>query len=352
MSRSRKQAAAAIIQSNSFYGQKELSTEQLETLRFNSSTDALEQLIEWNGGLIALIGLHLSNDNAKITSSELFLAGCFFENTTKVLAAQRFFADAPQAAKLVLHEIDASMFKFDDALTSNYIDSSALRFEFKDSLNGPSLSPQELSDRGFSGFCVRAHVYPVEELYVKAHLSLFPLSAGELQEQHPTSHLPGFPGFSVFHCCFPLGPAQTDVFEQADWGQPLLPCLLSDEAFAEDDPAPSSRDLRAAVGTLLRSACSPNNKKSPTFLAAAWKKISEEGETAISPPALQLVWPPPRAPMEHTQGRKKFSFRYVRLYITNPPPPLPSFLGFLLYLYPPPGCVSSPKKLKNFFSLL
>ena len=126
MSRSRKQAAAAIIQSNSFYGQKELSTEQLETLRFNSSTDALEQLIEWNGGLIALIGLHLSNDNAKITSSELFLAGCFFENTTKVLAAQRFFADAPQAAKLVLHEIDASMFKFDDAMTSNYIDSSAL----------------------------------------------------------------------------------------------------------------------------------------------------------------------------------------------------------------------------------
>ena len=76
-------------------------------------------------------------------------------------------------------------------MTSKFINSSALRYEFKDSLNSPSLSPQQLSDRGFTGF----FICPVKELYVKAHLSLFPLSAKDLWEQHLSSSLPGFQGF-------------------------------------------------------------------------------------------------------------------------------------------------------------
>ena len=289
-----------------FYGNDNLSPEQLEALRFSNSSDFIEENIQWNGGLLGTIALSISNDNLLVEDSHVVLVGGIFDEGPKVFASTRFFDGPPM--KFIIHEIDASAFSFNNSCVSEFIDSAVLNFEFKDSLAGPALSKQALQERGISGFCIRMFLAPIEPLYVKAWISLYPLPLESLLEDYLLAKNAAFPGCQLFSGSFPLGPSQTDVFSGLNWGLPFLPCLLSDTVFSSSDACPSSVDLRAALCSLLRSAAAPDHKKNFSSLQDAWEKVQDEGESSLKPTSLQLIWPLPKAPMQPRQGKSSAVF--------------------------------------------
>ena len=293
---------ASVISGPAFYGTEELTRENLETLRFLSPDDAVAGLIHnWNGGILGLLGVNLSPDNCRIQGCTFSLAGKIFEGPAKSFNAARFFTSPP--VKFLVHEIDVTVFKFPNSLTSDFVDGRLFNCEFKQGDNSPPLTAEALKEMNIDGFCLRAYVHPTADLYAKCIISLYPLPLERLKEAFPLADNTAFPGFTFWSNQFPLVPSQTDIIKDLDWGLPLLPAIFSALDFDEAADIPTTSDLRAAVCTLLRSATLPDNKQNTRYLTEAWAKITASGESALKSPPLKIVWPAPRAPMSSLPGR-------------------------------------------------
>ena len=155
---------ASVISSPAFYGTEELTRENLETLRFPTAEDAVNSLIRnWNGGILGISGITLTPDNSRIQNCSFSLAGKIFEGPAKAFNAARFFTSAP--LKFLVHEVDVSIFKFPNSLTSDYVDGRLINYEFKQTDNSPPLTQEALKDSNIDGFCLRAFVHPTTDLF-------------------------------------------------------------------------------------------------------------------------------------------------------------------------------------------
>ena len=302
------------ISGDSFYGNDELTRERLEELRYPSAQSAIEGLVRtWNGGLIGIISVTLSNDNSRIKECNFHLAGTLFGSAGKCYTSARFFEGPP--LKLIVPDFDSSIFRFRNSLISEFIDSSALEFSLRETADDPPLTREEEVAKGISGFSLRAFIHPISIMHAKITVSLYPLPLGELQASFACATNPAFPGVNFFSAQFPLSPGQADAIADLSWGLPLVPAILSDLCMDETVDFPSTPDFRAAICTLLRNTALPDHKGNPKLLLEAWNRVKNEGEACLNSPPLTIVWPAPRAPMSAAGGRTVYSF-------SQPPPPL------------------------------
>ena len=295
---------ATVISGQAFYGTEELTRENLEELRFSCLNEAVTGLVhDWNGRILGVICLNLAHDNSRIQSSSFSLVGKIFSNDSpKSYNSARFFLGTPM--KFLCFELDLSIFRFPDSLTSDFVDYSSIKYQIKLTENSAPLSLEEEREKGIEGFCLRAFIHPTEDLWAKCTLSLYPLPLAKLLETYPLAVNEAFPGFTLWSNKFRLAPSQTDVIANLDWGCPLLPAIISSTEFDECADIPPTRDLRAAMFSLLRKVSLPDNKQNTKFLLDAWARCAAEGESAMKSPTLKVIWPAPRAPMSPLEGRK------------------------------------------------
>ena len=142
------------IRSDAFAGCDELTWQDLEALRVTSARDAADKLVEsWTGGVVGLTMFHLNNDRRKVDNVEFLLLGTLFDDNAKLVATNKVFPESN--AKLVLSDLNCEIFKFNNSLTSNLVDSSELNVCFKGSATGPELSEAELAERKLGPLSLR-----------------------------------------------------------------------------------------------------------------------------------------------------------------------------------------------------
>ena len=300
--KAREKPKPVVISADAFYGADELTREHLEELRYNSVDGAIEGLIKtWNGGLVGMLAIELSPDNSRIKDTRFVLAGTVFGTPQKIFTSGRFFDSPP--LKMVVKDFNSQVFTFNNSLVSDLVDSASLDFEFRETNDSAPLTRDQEVAQGITGFTLRAHVHPTSALMAKLIISLYPLPIGTLRDSYILADKHAFPGVNFLSAAFQLAPGQTDVFAALNWGQPMLPAILSDLSLDETVDFPSTADFRAAVGTLLRTTSLPDHKKNPKFLKEAWARTLRKGEAFLKSPHLSLIWPLPRAPMSVQEGR-------------------------------------------------
>ena len=291
-----------LIRSEAFGGKDSLTWSDLEALRVADRSEAADKLISnWSGGLVGMTFFHLSNDARKVTDVEFGLFGLLFEDSQKVIGTNKFFPGSN--AKLCLQDLDMSIFKFQNSLTSNLVDSSEFAHSFKANLQGPDLTEEEAAEKGLGGFSLRVHLLPTLENYAKLELVCFPLPVEALLDQHPEAADARFPGLQLTVVCqVVIEPGQADFLDDRSWGQPTLPAIIKSAPFTEQSALPPTSLLRHAFGSLFCSATKPTLKQSQKFLLEHWALVQSEGKEALRTLQLDVAWPPPEA-VAPQQGR-------------------------------------------------
>ena len=169
---------------------------------------------------------------------------------------------------------NATIFNFEDSLTSDLIDSSGVPHSFS---NGESiLEEYQLEELGITGFCLRAVIMPTQETFAKISLVLLPLPLEELLNTHPLAENPLFPAISLSSLGeFAMGPPAAGLQRQNPWGFPFWPLLVTPTDFSSAPNLPSGTDLRACMGAILRKTCKPEAKNGPAALLKRWEEVKE-----------------------------------------------------------------------------
>ena len=152
----------------------------------------------------------------------MFLLGSVFSH--KKLNASNFWNFAAPTT-LTLSIPDASVFQFlNGNLFSEYLDASTFTYSFSQART--PVSAPLLSDAGFFGFTLGAHLMPISANYTKLWISLTPFPLDTLLSDHPLAPSPTFPGLNVLEGDIPLGPASSGPPLTKNWGCPISPAIL------------------------------------------------------------------------------------------------------------------------------
>ena len=200
-----KKKKTQTITGQGFSGTSALSANDIENLSvdgFGNPAETLLQDINWSGKIVAMMGLRLSPDNLRVTSSSLFLLGSLFKEK-RVFVTKTWTFLAPTS--LTLSIPNANIFTFQNGnLYSDYLDSSACTFSF--SQNGSILAADSLASYNCKGFCLRAHLAPISGSFLNLWITLYPFSKDDLLAHYPAASNPAFPGLKVLAVDIPFAP--------------------------------------------------------------------------------------------------------------------------------------------------
>ena len=279
------------IKSKFFAHDEDLSEENLDNLRADTISEAFDLLVpNWRGKLIGFLALVLKPDNSGVEDAQLVLKGNMFADSPKLLGASKFF-EFNTPLQFVLESLDCANFVFNNSLVSDYLDSSQIKFHFKKDRTSPALTAIEALAAGFRGFAVRGFLQPTAEARLKISVSLYPASLVELQEFHPLSKNPYFPGISLGFLTFPFAPKCREIFVEGSYGLPVLPALISDSPLMPGSPHPSTSQIIAAVAATMRNVHIPTTSLNRGNLMPLWETLKTSGETGLKIAKADLVWP-------------------------------------------------------------
>ena len=249
-----------------------------------------------------LISLHLRPDNVTIDHASAHLAGKL-HSSPKTYQCKNFWSPEGEATlALVIDPLDLTSFSFPpNCLSSNLLDSASIPHKFMDN---DIQAPQEvLSAAGISGFCLRATLYPSHPDWIKLALSLFPLPADALREEHQFAISPAFPGFQLDHgVSIHLGPSAAEIFPGRLTGSPIAPILVVVTPWARAIGHPPTVKMNNAIASFLRTAVRPVHVKSADTLSKAWAELKEKGENALKFKTPEHIWPEPQASSANSEG--------------------------------------------------
>ena len=282
------------IRGDSFNGTRDLSRQDCAALSFPNLATAVDSLIPThNGGILGLTAAHLSEDNSKIDNFTFHTLGELCIDGPLIFKSSKFFPFTDH--QLVVTSIRTGNFFFPGTLTSNLVDHTQIEYFFRRDAAGPPLSLGEAHDLGFRGFSLKFFATPYMERWAKFTILIFPIDKVSILERFAFAEDPRMPGLQFEGGDFQLTPGQNDVLQEADWGQPILPILLSETEVSENSDFPSSNDLRTAMALLLRKARRPEVKKNLDFLTQRWNELSERGAAALKDVNPDTRWPAPRS---------------------------------------------------------
>ena len=290
----KKKQRQAVIQSDEFDGEENLSAEEWANMTVTELAGNANKFVRpWNQGLVGLLGITLNVDNNKPMNLNIFLQGDLCGGSRKSLLAKRFWASADNTIQLYIPSLESALFKFDNRLTSDLIDSS--RFDHSFNRNGATLTPEEMDEAGVGGFCLKVHLIPSQAKWISFTVSLFPGSLADLVDDHPLCRNPVFPGIRIMSGELPLHPRADQLFPERATGCPIIPMVLPGSATETTPVNLSSRDVQAAVAALMRKALKPDSRNLQTLLSK-WQSLLSEGASLLADGSPDNLWPLPAEP--------------------------------------------------------
>ena len=306
-------APPSTIQSKWFAKKAVLSVKDLELIRAESIEEAFDSLIgdSWNGGICSYLTVDISQNNQVPVSSNFVIKGPIFDNKEKAFKTSKFF-NLGSPGYLVFANLDCSLFQFHNGLTSNYVDSSEIPFEYRLEKDSDSLPIEDVE--GYPGFCLRASAYPTEANWVRLTILLFPKDVDALLDTCDSVTSPAWPGVTFASELIPLDPSPGDFFSGPSRGLPVVPALISEAPFTEE-AFPSTTAIIASVSATLRAVTIPESKSNFSQLGPRWANIVSEGNNALKPGVPDLLWPEPAQPMEVPPGSQYPHFYLILLFL-------------------------------------
>ena len=304
MARGRKAKGPLHIGGDSFNGRRDLSAQDCDALQASSVEEGVNKVVPgYNGGITALTTAIIVEN--RVSNFLFHTRGEMYAETAKTCKSGKFFNFSGHV--LTIHSIDSKVFVFHQGLASDLVDCSKVDFSIKKDGSNAPVDPEDLIALGFEGFSVKLVVVPTSEIWAKFSLVLFPLGKSTLLQKFPLAGDQRFPGLLLDsgHCR--LSPGQGDILPQADWGNPILPILLSSSRFSETSGFPASKDLRVGLATLLRRARRPVIKRDKDTLSTTWREIEAQGANALCAERMpDRLWPAPSSGWNIDQGRYLF----------------------------------------------
>ena len=279
-----------LIRSTGFDNPSDLTLAELRALSLNAVNDLPGFLagVGWNLGAYGAFTLSLSPDNQRVLNGAFNLIGSLFNNRN-YNAALYWPTTTPVTLSLSLP--DLSIFHFpNSSLVSNYVPSSALTHSFNQ--NNVPLPASSLVNLGITPFCIRAHIYPTTDSFVKIILSLSPSDETRLQSLFPFHDDPRFPAIKLGTFEFPMGPSAATPPLNRQWGFPIVPILLPGSPWLDSSSLPSGADLRFALSSMLSSATLPDSKQNFATYNQRCEYLLSVGPTGLKSKPPPIAWPP------------------------------------------------------------
>jgi len=291
-----------LVRSIGFNNPSDLSISELGALSIASTNDLPGFLaaIGWNQGAFGIFTLSLSTDNQRVLNGNLNLVGSLFNSRTFNAA---LFWPTSSPVSLAINLPDLSLFRFpNSSLVSNYVPSSAFTHSF--SQNNSVLAGADLTNLGITPFCLRAHVYPTSDAFVKIVLTLTPSDEARLQNLYPFHDDHRFPAIKLGTFEFPMGPSAAGPPLNRPWGFPIVPVLLPGSPWTDSSSLPSGSDLRSALYAMLQSATLPDSKQNFATYNLRCESLLVSGSASLKSRLPPIAWPPApfMAPSTSLQG--------------------------------------------------
>ena len=235
------------------------------------------------------IGMEFSQDLRHIDNAAICLAGSVFKSESKTIAAKKLWNSANMQLKL--SEIDLSLFKFNDDLSSDYLDHSDIDHRYVDKTDGADVPEDVRASLGCHGFAVRATVVPLSgergELLVTAYL----LAATDIKGNHKASPDPRFPGILVAKEQITLG-LRSSAITDSEIPTPICPVFITQTASVEDAVKfPSTEEVLGKMSALLRKVSVPETKIDHAAVWRRWGEITANGENNLKSGSIPALWP-------------------------------------------------------------
>ena len=202
-----------VLSGQAFKAQVQLTDDVVKEWCVASLDDAASELLDdWQGKIIAMVGLTLTADNRNVENARLLLQGSMYDNAPKKIPANKFWKNFPSGTYILLKNVDSSLFKFEEGMVSNFVSHDQLDFEFR-ARNGDLLEPEDLETSGMRGFTLKAFVWPTASCWASINLVCFPFPERDLLL--PTQRRRSMPGYSVRWGKNPLWPSGLDALGRA-----------------------------------------------------------------------------------------------------------------------------------------
>jgi hypothetical protein len=190
-----------------------LSANDYKRLAVSGFSEVAEHLHEeWRGDPILITGIKLSADNSQIIEAKAILEGAFFRNEPKSIQTSKLWSFGEQLM-LKIEKLDCSKFVFGSSLTSELLDYTDIPHTFS-RRNGDSVSTEDLTTMGYTGFSCRLFITPTMVYRAKATLLFYPLAVADLIEEHPLAKHSEFPGLAIHRQEIELGIKASSIFDK------------------------------------------------------------------------------------------------------------------------------------------
>lgn len=293
-----------------FQGERNLTVKEISQCAASNSSDGVNTVLSkfgWNENLLgAGTILEFSPDNRHVARAAFLLRGPLAEEGVTIHAA-KCWINASEDVVLHIKFPQADQFNFSSGGGfSEYLDSSHFEHSFHsvdEDGQQTDIDTTDLQENGVGAFCLRIVAYPVKAVkpragvLVKVNVLLFPKTSDELDELCDATRSPSWPGIRVLETESQFFPTVAN----GTWGCPLLPIVIPGANLIDCQNVPSGRELRHAIGGVLRHVARPEAHIKPQTLKAHWDNIIKE-PTSLKSRTPEYTWPK-TARAEPTPGK-------------------------------------------------
>jgi hypothetical protein len=265
---------------------KELA-KKLLTVSFGAPvTDTLSRF-DWDGKLVATVGLEFTPDNRRVLRGQFLLHGLLTKEPV-TLQASKLFPEADPAITMTVFIPDGREFRFNGgSLSSDLMACENFKHHF--SKEDRIIFPTDWAANKIGETCMRAvsHLDKTSNgssgPRPKTTILLFPRSADEMNRLSDGTQNPAWPGLRILQ-------ATSEFFPKHDtWKDPFCPLLMLGSPHNAEQNFPAGDDIRFHVSAVMNSAKLPTPCTSGSGLTRQWNKALADVENLEKEPS--VIWP-------------------------------------------------------------
>jgi hypothetical protein len=260
--------------------------------------------LDWDGNLVACIGLELSPDNKHVARSQFMLRGLPTKEPVEI-QANNLWTSAQPGTKLSITIPDGKAFIFTGGtLASDYVAGEDFTYSF--SKDGSTIVPTEWTNHGVGEIAIRAICHldkssNVKGPSVKVTILVFPNSVEELSELSAATLSPAWPGIRILENTCGFFPKNTD------WKDPCCPLLMLGCTQLHNTNLPPGAEIRFHISALMRTARRPTICNKLSTLKKQLEKAMTDVESMELEPT--IVWPD--TPRHAPNAGKKHNYHSI-----------------------------------------
>ena len=262
---------------------------------FHGLTDRALTALGWEGQLISVAGLSISQDGTLVQNARFLARGMLCTTPVPVKAAN-LWEGVPEDVMLQVTVPDCTNFIFSGGeLCSDYLPQAAVKYVV--TRGGQPVLPTEWEQLHIGDFTLRliAHLGKTSNgrsgPHFRMSVLMFPFSVEQLTDLTDATQSGSWPGIRIVEGKSELFPRPPVGF----WGCPLFPILNVQDRAANCSALPTANHLRYAIAELMGTAALPTACKSRSGLKKQMDAMTEDPE-ASEPTPPTVTWPPAPRP--------------------------------------------------------